>query len=125
MEEAEFAVNYQVTLPPGEVGIGFETAFNPDRIVVLKLKPHTFAAEKTSISVGDKLISIDDIAIQDMKFDEVMRVLIECQRRSGCVVTLQTVFEQNRLLRIHALSRLRDVTEPEERHKMEVEMSRV
>lgn len=98
--------SYQVTLPAGPVGVCFETVFNPDGIVVQKMKPKSFAADHTPLSVGDKLLLINDTPIQGLHFDDAMKLLHGFQASRGCTLTLQTVEEQWRLLRRDALSRL-------------------
>jgi C-terminal processing protease CtpA/Prc len=105
MEDWDIAV-YQVGLPPGRVGVGFETAFNPDKIVVLKIMPKTFASDKTTMSVGDQLLAIDDVSTEGMTFENAMKLLMDLQMKDGCTLTLSTVAEQSRVSRLHALARL-------------------
>jgi C-terminal processing protease CtpA/Prc len=100
--------SFRVQLPPGPVGVAFETAFNPDRIVVLKVKPKSFAALNTSLAAGDVLLAINDLSTKGMDFDHAMTILAEFQRGSGCVLTMQTAEEQERLLRLRVLIRLQE-----------------
>lgn len=99
---------YQLVFPPGSVGVCFETAFNPPGVVVKSIQPNTHAA-KSALSVGDKLISINDtpIAISSENFfDSAMSLLKDLQGTIGSTLTFMSVTEQSRLIRQEALCRL-------------------
>mmetsp|Transcript_22550 Transcript_22550/g.42046 ORF Transcript_22550/g.42046 Transcript_22550/m.42046 type:complete len:141 (-) Transcript_22550:2575-2997(-) len=123
--ENEFINSFCVSVPPGSVGVAFETAFNPDRIVVLKVKPKSFAAESTSIAVGDALLAINGISTKGMLFDEVMQLLIGYQGKEGCILTLLSAEEQARQVRLGVISRLREQETQKGCADAAVEMSRV
>jgi hypothetical protein len=94
---------YDVTLPPGEVGIWFETDWDHQQIVVMKIRKGSVAATRTDIQEGDVLLRIDGELISRLSFDTVMDKLRKSQQLSGATLTFQTVEEKMRLIRIHAM----------------------
>lgn len=99
------APEYSVTLPTGAkyIGIGFETDWGEENIVVKSLKPESFAAVCTDIQVGDVLLSIDGEAVNGQQFDIAMTMLKSKLAVGNCVVTLRTVEEKLRMIRESAL----------------------
>ena len=90
---------YDVVLPPGEVGLWFETDWTNKQIVVMRMKPGKYAATRTDIQSGDVLLAINGNSVFGRTFEEVMLILKGCQVRNGCTLTLRTVEEKMRLLR--------------------------
>ena len=104
--DGETTRTYQVSLPPGPGGVCFETVFNPEGIVVQKMKPRSYAADQTALAVGDQLVAINDTSTEGIHFDDAMNLLLGFQKSQGCTLTLRTVQEQWRSLRQEALRRL-------------------
>ncbi len=69
----------------------------------MSIKDCSYCAEKTEVQVGDVLISIDNSAIEELSFDEVLEILKEKQADTGCKLRFQTVEETIRLIRENAL----------------------
>ena len=101
---------YEVIFPPGQLGICLETCFHPKDIIIVKeIKLKSFADEKTRISVGDKLICVNDVAVDNMSFEDVLkRIKNECKSHCGCKLTFQSVEDQNRVTSELAMRRLDD-----------------
>lgn len=95
---------YDVTFPPHEIGIWFETDWNERNIVIKSLRPGGFASQHTDIQVGDVLLAIDGEGFTGNQFDAALAVLKEKLRDRGCVVTFRTVEEKIRLIRENALT---------------------
>lgn len=73
---------YTITIPDpdkewnGELGTYFETDWGRERTLIVKgVKESSYAAYWTDISVGDELISIDDTAVEQLTFEEAMKLL--------------------------------------------------
>ena len=73
---------YSFTLPPsgdewsGELGVWFETDWGRERTLIVKgIKEGSYASYFTDIVVGDELIMIDDIPVDQLAFDEAMKYL--------------------------------------------------
>ncbi|KAL7543443.1 hypothetical protein ACHAXR_012723, partial [Thalassiosira sp. AJA248-18] len=73
---------YTVTLPPnnedwsGELGVWFETDWGRDRKLIVKgIKEGSHASYFSDIIVGDELIMIDAIPVEQLTFDEAMKYL--------------------------------------------------
>jgi hypothetical protein len=73
---------YKVTIPSpgkewnGELGAYFETDWGRERTLIVKgVKENTYAKFWTDISVGDELMSIDDMAVHEFEFEEAMKLL--------------------------------------------------
>ena len=73
---------YTVTLPPtnndwsGELGVWFETDWGRDRTLIVKgIREGSYASYFTDIIVGDELIMIDAIPVEQLTFDEAMKYL--------------------------------------------------
>jgi hypothetical protein len=94
---------YDVALPPGEVGLWFETDWDHQQIVVMKIKKGSVAATRTDIQEGDVLLRINGESMYQLPFDAVMDRLKKCQQFAGANLTFQTVEEKMRLIRIHAM----------------------
>lgn len=94
---------YEVVLPPGEVGIWFETDWGNEQVVVKRIRPDSVAATRTDVQAGDVLLAINDIDICKMDFEEVMGMIKDCQSKGGCRLTFQTIEEKMRLLRENAM----------------------
>ena len=97
------APEYNVTFESGEIGIWFETDWDL-QIVVMRLKPGSYAATRTDVTVGDVLLFIDDVPVKDMSFEDVMRKLKLLQADRGSKLTFQTVEQKLRLIRESAKS---------------------
>jgi hypothetical protein len=95
---------YEVTLPPGEVGIWFETDWGNEQVVVKRIRAGSIAATRTDIQAGDVLLSVNDTDISSMLFDDIMLMIKESQARDGCSLTFQTIEEKMRLLRENAMA---------------------
>lgn len=74
---------FTVTLPPtnggvynGELGVWFETDWGRERTLIVKgIKEGSFASYFTDIMVGDSLIMIDAVPVEQLSFDEAMKYL--------------------------------------------------
>ena len=55
------------------MGIYFETDFNSEQMIVMKIKPNSYAASNTSIKVGDALVAVNDVVTEGLSFDEIMK----------------------------------------------------
>eukprot|EP00804_Cyclotella_cryptica_P020229 CCRYP_010930-RC/>CCRYP_010930-RC protein AED:0.04 eAED:0.04 QI:95/1/1/1/0.91/0.91/24/65/5640 len=73
---------YTVNLPSpdkewnGELGAWFETDWGREKTLIVKgVKEGSFASYFTDISVGDELICIDDTPVDQLKFEEAMKLL--------------------------------------------------
>ena len=104
------APEYNVTFESGEIGIWFETDWDL-KIVVMRLKTGSYAATRTDVTVGDVLLSVNDVSVADMSFDEVMRNLKSFQADGGCELTFQTVEQKLRLIRESAKSQTSSTTD--------------
>jgi hypothetical protein len=96
---------YDVTLPPGEeFGLWFETDWDHQQIVVMKIRKGSVAATRTDIQEGDVLLRVDNESISQLPFEVVMERLKKFQRsEEGVTLTFLTVEEKMRLLRLHAM----------------------
>lgn len=94
---------YDVILPPGEVGVWFETDWDHDQIVVMKIKKGSVAATRTDIQEGDVLLRVNNDPVLNLPFDIVMEKIKKGQQTDGTVLTLQTVEEKMRIIRINAM----------------------
>jgi hypothetical protein len=101
-------LQYDVSIPPGEIGIWFETDWNHQQIVVRSIRPKSYAATRTDIQPGDALLAIDNESIIGQEFDEVMRILKIKQGDVGCTLTLLTVEEKMRRIRESAITGVED-----------------
>jgi hypothetical protein len=101
-------LQYDVAIPPGEIGIWFETDWNHQQIVVRSIRPNSHAATRTDIQPGDALLAIDNESSSQMEFDEVMRILKTKQGNEGCTLTLLTVEEKMRRIRESAITGVGD-----------------
>ena len=95
---------YEVTLPPGEVGIWFETDWGNRQVVVKRIKPDSAAAKRTDIQAGDVLLTVNGDDVCDMEFEAIMAKLKDSQQAGGSRLTFQTIEEKMRLLREQALA---------------------
>jgi hypothetical protein len=73
---------YTVNLPSpdkewnGEFGAWFETDWGREKALIVKgVKEGSFASYYTDISIGDELICIDDTPVEQLKFEEAMKLL--------------------------------------------------
>ena len=73
---------YTVTFPPtntdwiGELGVWFETDWGRKRTLIVKgVREGSYASYFTDIMVGDELIMIDAIPVEQLTFDEAMKYL--------------------------------------------------
>ena len=74
---------YTVTVPPspdrewdGELGAWFESEWGERTLIIVKgVKKGSFASYWTDITVGDQLISIDDVPVEEFTFEEAMKLL--------------------------------------------------
>lgn len=73
---------YTVTLPPrdkewnGELGAYFETDWDRERSLIVKgVREGSFASYWTDITVGDELVSIDGIPVEEYTFEDAMKLL--------------------------------------------------
>lgn len=73
---------YTVNLPSpdkawnGELGAWFETDWGREKTLIVKgVKEGSFASHYTDICVGDELICIDDTPVDQLKFEEAMKLL--------------------------------------------------
>ena len=73
---------YTVTLPPtnndwgGELGVWFETDWGRERTLIVKgIREGSYASYFTDIIVGDELMTIDDVPVHQLTFDEAMKYL--------------------------------------------------
>lgn len=101
-------LQYDVTIPPGEIGIWFETDWNHQQIVVRSIRPKSYAATRTDIQPGDVLLAIDNEPIINQEFEEIMRALKLKQVDTGCTLTLLTVEEKMRRIRESAITGVED-----------------
>lgn len=94
---------YDVLLPPGEVGIWFETDWFSETIVVMRIKPDSFASLRTEVQIGDVLLSIDGESMSNKDFDDVMSIFKSKLQTTGCTMRLLTVEEKLRRIRTSAM----------------------
>lgn len=96
---------YDVYLPPGEeFGLWFETDWDHQQIVVMKIRKGSVAATRTDIQEGDVLLRVDNESISQLPFEAVMERLKKFQQsEEGVNLTFLTVEEKMRLLRLHAM----------------------
>jgi hypothetical protein len=97
------APEYNVEFESGEIGIWFETDWDL-KIVVMRLKPGSYAATRTDVTVGDVLLCVNGVPVDGQSFDDVMRELKVLQADKGCELTFQTVEQKLRLIRESAKS---------------------
>lgn len=102
------APEYNVEFENGEIGIWFETDWDL-KIVVMRLKPGSYAATRTDVTVGDVLLCVNGVPVEGQSFDEVMRRLKLLQADKGCEITFQTVEQKLRLIRESAKSQAHEV----------------
>lgn len=73
---------YTVTIPSpgkewdGELGTYFETDWGRERTLIVKgVKESSYAAHWTDITVGDELLRIDDIPVEQLSFEEAIKLI--------------------------------------------------
>jgi hypothetical protein len=73
---------YTVTLPSpdkawdGELGAWFETDWGREKTLIVKgVKKGSFASYYTDITVGDELVCIDDTPVEQLTFEEAVKLL--------------------------------------------------
>ncbi|KAL7555284.1 hypothetical protein ACHAWF_018921 [Thalassiosira exigua] len=73
---------YTVTLPPtnmdwdGDLGVWFETDWDRKHTLIVKgIKEGSYASYFTDIIVGDELVMIDEVPVEQLTFDEAMKYL--------------------------------------------------
>ena len=98
---------YTVTIPSpdrewdGELGAWFESEWGRERTLIVKgVKKGSFASYWTDITVGDQLISIDDIPVEEFTFEQAMKLLkarlSSTVDRSEAVTQFNRAFQQRR-----------------------------
>jgi hypothetical protein len=98
------APEYSVTLPPNTtIGLGFETDWGEENIVVKNLQVGCFAARETDIKVGDVLIAMDEIPVNAKQFEHVMSLLKGNLSTHSVTIKLRTVEEKLRIIRESAI----------------------
>jgi len=92
---AEYTVHLPSTEDAKEIGIWFETDWTKTDIVVKACKPGLFAATQTEIEIGDVIlsvggVSVDDIRFgklyptdKDLRFEKIMELLKELRSKSS------------------------------------------
>ncbi len=90
---------YEVFLPPQEIGLWFETDWQERNIVVRDYARQSFAANQTDIQIGDVLLAVDGEIVTGGDFERAMILIKEKLRHTGCTLCLRTVEEKMRLIR--------------------------
>jgi hypothetical protein len=104
---------YIVPIPSGELGIWFETDWNHQQIVVMKLRPESYVATHTDVQAGDVLLAVDGVDISQWEFEKVMKLIKSRSNSSPCSLTFRTVEETMRIIRD---STLLDATDEPDRN---------
>jgi hypothetical protein len=101
------SAEYFLDLPSNRfIGLGFETDWGEENIVVKSIQSGSFAAKETDIRVGDVLIEVDGVSVSGDRFEGAMQMMKSKLLRSNCTLKLRTVEEKLRLMRDMAFQQI-------------------